>query len=58
MTQAFIISAVITCILFFLWISKKDELEKAEVRIEHLNDILQEKQKHDTSRDDYGGRLS
>ena len=52
MTQVFIISAVIAGILFILWISKKEELKKAEVRIEHLNHILQEKQKHDTSRDD------
>jgi hypothetical protein len=37
MTIAFIISAVIAGILFFLWISQKEELEKAEVQIKHLN---------------------
>ena len=53
MTLAFIISAVIAGILFFLWISQKEELEKAEVQIKHLNGSLQEKLKHDTSRDDF-----
>lgn len=53
MTIAFIISAVIAGILFFLWISQKEELEKAEVQIKHLNGSLQEKLKHDTSRDDF-----
>ena len=52
MTIAFIISAVIAGTLFFLWISQKEELEKAEVQIKHINDSLQEKLKHDTSRDD------
>ena len=56
MTIAFIISAVIAGILFFLWISQKEELEKAEVQIKHLNGSLQEKMKHDTSRDDFRWR--
>ena len=33
MTLAFIISAVIAGILFFLWISLKDKLEMAETQI-------------------------
>lgn len=53
MTLAFIISALIAGILFFLWSSQKEELEKAEVQIKHLNGSLQEKLKHDTSRDDF-----
>ena len=53
MTLAFIISAVIAGILFFLWISLKDKLEMAETQIKHLNDSLQEKLKHDTSRDEF-----
>ena len=53
MTLAFIISAVIAGILFFLWISLKDKLEMAETQIKHLNDSLQAKLKHDTSRDEF-----
>lgn len=53
MTIAFIIAAVVAGILFFLWISQKEELEKAEVQIKHLNGSLQEKLKHETSSDDF-----
>lgn len=53
MTLAFIIAAVVAGILFFLWISQKEELEKAEVQIKHLNGSLQEKLKHETSSDDF-----
>ena len=53
MTLAFIISAVIAGILFFLWITQKEELDKANIQNSHLNNRLQEELKKDTSRDDF-----
>ena len=53
MTLAFIITAVIAGILLFLWISQKEELEKAEVQIKHLNKSLQEKQEHDATKGNF-----
>lgn len=53
MTLAFIISAVIAGVLFFLWINQKEELEKAEVQITHLNGRIQEELMRDSSKDDF-----
>lgn len=53
MTIAFIISAVIAGILFFLLISKRDELKKAEDQTERLNSRLQEMMKESNATKDF-----
>ena len=53
MTLAFIICAVIAGIFLYLWLTQKEELDKANVQNSQLNNRLQEELKKDSSRDNY-----